>query len=193
MKVEQRIGRIDRIGQQYENVYVLNLCYAGSAEEIVYGRLLQRLSQAGLIVGAQQLSLLPVTEREFEDLAAGRLDEKELTKRAEARARDAQARQRSMEISPQDLCEIYERLDAKEAANPSPVTLDKIWTAISSSPYLRSLGCRVLPDESARAIELNHIPGVPGGTVLTASRDTFERGLPEVRGLRFASLTPSWP
>ena len=51
MKVEQRIGRIDRIGQQHEKVYVLNLCYAGSAEEIVYGRLLQRLSQAGLIVG----------------------------------------------------------------------------------------------------------------------------------------------
>jgi hypothetical protein len=44
-----------------------------------------------------------------------------------------------------------------------------------------------LPDESARAIELNHIPGVPDGTVLTASRDTFERGLPEVNALRFAS------
>jgi hypothetical protein len=166
---------------------VLNLCYAGSAEEIVYGRLLQRLSQAGLIVGAQQLSLLPVTESEFEDLAAGRLDEKELTKRAEARARNAQVRQRSMEISPQDLYEIYERLDAQATAKPSPVTLDDIWTAITSSPYLRSLGCRILPDESARAIELNHIPGVPDGTVLTASRDTFERGLPEVNALRFAS------
>ena len=67
------------------------------------------------------------------------------------------------------------------------MTLDDVWDAISSSPYLRSLGCRVLPDESARAIELNHIPGVPDGTVLTASRDTFERGLPEVSGLRFAS------
>jgi hypothetical protein len=40
---------------------------------------------------------------------------------------------------------------------------------------------------ATRAIELNHIPGVPDGTVLTASRNTFERGLPEVNGLRFAS------
>ena len=100
MKVEQRIGRIDRIGQQHEKVYVLNFCYAGSAEEIVYGRLLQRLSDAGLIVGAQQLSLLPVTEHEFGEIAAGRLSEKELTRRAEERARDAQARQQSMEIPP---------------------------------------------------------------------------------------------
>jgi ERCC4-related helicase len=51
MKVEQRIGRIDRIGQKHDKVYVLNLCYAGSAEEIVYGRLLQRLARTGLIVG----------------------------------------------------------------------------------------------------------------------------------------------
>jgi len=187
MKVEQRIGRIDRIGQVHEKVYVLNLCYAGSAEETVYGRLLQRLAHAGLIVGAQQLSLLPVTEDEFKQLAARQLEESALMERAEARARDAQARQRSMEIPPQDLYEIYERLDAQAATNRAPVTLDDIWGTISSSAYLHSLGCRVLPEGIARAIELNHIPGVPDGTVLTASRDTFERGLPGVNGLRFAS------
>ncbi len=142
MKVEQRIGRIDRIGQQHEKVYVLNLCYAGSAEDIVYGRLL---------------------------------------------ARAAQARRRSMEIPPQDLCEIYERLDARAEANPPPVTLDDIWLAIGNSPYLRSLGCRVLPDETARAAELKHIPGAPEGCVLTASRDVYERGLPGIDCLRFAS------
>ena len=38
MKVEQRIGRIDRIGQRHRNISVLNLCYADSAEDIVYGR-----------------------------------------------------------------------------------------------------------------------------------------------------------
>jgi Helicase conserved C-terminal domain len=31
MKVEQRIGRIDRIGQRHQDIYVLNLCYADSA------------------------------------------------------------------------------------------------------------------------------------------------------------------
>jgi len=184
MKVEQRIGRI---GQVHDKVYVLNLCYADSAEEIVYGRLLQRLAHAGLIVGAQQLSLLPVTEDEFEQLAAGQLEETELMERAEERAREAQARQRSMEMPPQDLYEIYERLDSEAAGNRAPVTLDDIWNAICSSAYLRSLGCQVLPDEKARAVELNHIPGIRDGTVLTASRETFERGLPGVSRLHFAS------
>lgn len=187
MKVEQRIGRIDRIGQKHDKVYVLNLCYAGSAEEIVYGRLLQRLAQAGLIVGTQQLSLLPVTEHEFEDLAAGRLSEAELIARAEKRARETQSRQRSMEIPPQDLFEIYERLDAQVQQRRPPVTLDDIWAAISSSPYLASRGCRVLPDSGSRAIELNHVPGVADGTVLTVSREAYERGLPDETPLRFAS------
>lgn len=35
MKVEQRIGRIDRIGQKYSDIEVLNMCYLGSTEEIV--------------------------------------------------------------------------------------------------------------------------------------------------------------
>jgi superfamily II DNA or RNA helicase len=187
MKVEQRIGRIDRIGQQHSKIYVLNLCYVGSAEEIVYGRLLDRLSHARLIVGAQQFSLLPVTERDFEDLAAGRLKEGELIERAEARAREVALRQRSMEISPEDLYEIYERQAAQGAERPAPVTLDDIWASLSGSAYLGSLGCRVLDDEGARAIELNHIPGVPDGTVLTASRETYERGLVQVNSLRFAS------
>jgi len=188
MKVEQRIGRIDRIGQEHEKVYVLNLCYTGSAEEIVYGRLLQRLAHAGLIVGAQQLSLLPITEHEFEQLAAGQLQETELMRLAEARAREAQARQRTMEIPPQDLYEIYERLETQVAANPTPVTLDDIWATLSTSAYLQSLGCRVLSDPTAHAIELNHVPGVSDGTVLTASRFTFEGGLPGASGLRFGHI-----
>jgi hypothetical protein len=186
MKIEQRIGRIDRIGQQHEKVYVLNLCYANSAEDIVYGRLLERLSKTGLIVGNQQLSLLPVTEQEFDDLAADRLSEEELMQRAEARAREAQSRQCRMEMPARDLFEIYERLTSKAAANPAPVTLEDIWTTISRAGYLRSLGCRVLADVS-RAIELNHIPGVSDGTVLTVSREAFECGLPNVSRLGFAS------
>jgi superfamily II DNA or RNA helicase len=188
MKVEQRIGRIDRIGQQHAKICVLNLCTVGSAEEIVYGRLLERLSRAGLIVGTQQLSLLPVTEHEFEDLAAGRLSETELMERAEKRAREAQDHQRSMEISPEDLYEIYERQAAQGAETPAPVTLDDIWAVLSGSAYLRSLDCRVLDDEGMQAIELNRIPGVPDGTILSVSRETYERGLPQSTGpIRFAS------
>jgi hypothetical protein len=67
------------------------------------------------------------------------------------------------------------------------VTLDDIWAAISGSPYLALLGCRVLPDRGTRGIELNHIPEVADGTVRTVSREAYERGLPDDTPLRFAS------
>jgi superfamily II DNA or RNA helicase len=43
MKVEQRIGRVDRIGQQSESVDIINLIARNTIEEIVYDRLYQRL------------------------------------------------------------------------------------------------------------------------------------------------------
>lgn len=110
-----------------------------------------------------------------------------VTQRAEERALAAAGRQRRMEMPARDLFEIYERLDAKAAAIRAPVTLDGIWATISSSDYLRSLGCRVLPDTTWRAIELNHIPGVPDGTILMASRYAYEHRLPKASGLGFAT------
>jgi hypothetical protein len=42
-----------------------------SAEQILYDRLLKRLAEAGVVVGTQQPSLLPVTLDEFCALAEG--------------------------------------------------------------------------------------------------------------------------
>jgi hypothetical protein len=186
MKVEQRIGRIDRIGQTHDTICVSNLCYLGSAEEVVYGRLLARLARAGAVVGTQQLSLLPVTTQEFQDLASGALSQDELARRAEQRAAEAQQRTASMAVSARDLFDTYVRLsgqDGSEAgAAPSaedraPVDLDAIWQALSASAYLRALGCVQLPDPNSRCLELNNVPGIANGTLLTASRDGFEHGI----------------
>lgn len=43
MKIEQRIGRIDRIGQQAERIVIWNLMYADTIDDRVYTRLLERL------------------------------------------------------------------------------------------------------------------------------------------------------
>jgi superfamily II DNA/RNA helicase len=110
MKVEQRIGCIDRIGQRHRDISVLNLCYADSAEHIVYDRLLTRLAEAVKIVGTQQMSLLPVTPEEFSELANATLSTETLERRAMERARLAQQRAASMEMSPQELYQIYVRL-----------------------------------------------------------------------------------
>lgn len=76
--LEQRIGRIDRIGQLHTDIYVQHFCYLGSVEEIVYDRLLNRLGSMISVVGDQPVSLLPVTEEDFRRLATGEVTEAQL-------------------------------------------------------------------------------------------------------------------
>ncbi|GEA14122.1 hypothetical protein E308F_03630 [Moorella sp. E308F] len=188
MKIEQRIGRIDRIGQKHRDVYVLNLCYTGSAEEIVYGRLLSRLAQANLIVGTQQVSLLPVEPEDFRQLAEGTLTEKELEARAFEKLKEQRRRTESMEINPQELYEIYMRLDRLAERRPSPVNLAAIWEALQGSPYLRRLGCAFGDEDGKPVLTLAGIEGVPEGAVLTVSRELYEQGLAgDGRRVHFAS------
>lgn len=44
MRIEQRIGRIDRIGQEAEQILIWNFVYEDSIDERVYDRLLERLN-----------------------------------------------------------------------------------------------------------------------------------------------------
>ncbi|ACV62403.1 helicase domain protein [Desulfofarcimen acetoxidans DSM 771] len=177
MKVEQRIGRIDRIGQKHEDIYVLNLCYAGSAEEVVYGRLLNRLANANMIVGTQQVSLLPVEQEEFSQLAEGTLTPEELMARAQERLVLQRQHTESMEISPKELYEIYKRMAQIDDQRTTPVNLEAIWETLSQSQYLRHLGCTVSDEPAKPALTLFGIDGIPSGTVLTTSRALYEEGL----------------
>ena len=43
MRIEQRIGRIDRIGQMAEKISIWNLCYANTIDERIYSKLLVKL------------------------------------------------------------------------------------------------------------------------------------------------------
>lgn len=175
MKVEQRIGRIDRIGQKHKDIFVQNLCYLGSAEEIVYGRLLSRLAEANLIVGTQQVSLLPVTPEEFQQLAEGVMTQEELTAIARERIEMRRKQTESMEISPQDLYDIYMRM--ARASNPAPVNLAAIWETLSGSQYLKDLGCVVSNEPERPVLSLFGLEHIPDGAVLTVSRDLYEEGL----------------
>ena len=61
MRVEQRIGRIDRIGQPRDVVRVINLYYQGTIETQVYRRLQQRITLFGDVVGRLQPILASAT------------------------------------------------------------------------------------------------------------------------------------
>jgi len=54
MRVEQRIGRIDRIGQVFETVEILNYFYSGTVEETIYTRLSDRIGWFNQVVGELQ-------------------------------------------------------------------------------------------------------------------------------------------
>lgn len=177
MKVEQRIGRIDRIGQKHKDIYVQNLCYLGSAEEIVYGRLLKRLAEANMIVGTQQLSLLPVEPEDFLQLAEGKMTEDDLVAKARERIALQRKNTESMEIDPQALYEIYLRLAHTSERWSAPVNLPAIGEALCGSRYLRDLGCLVLEKVAEPTLILSGIEQIPDGTVMTISRRLYEEGL----------------
>ncbi len=140
MKVEQRIGRIDRIGQKYREIQVLNMCYLGSTEETVYGRLYDHLKEANLVVGTQQISLLPVEPREFRDLQSRKISEAELEERSRARLKAQQEAVSSMEMGADDQYEMYRRLSEHMRAAPAPAGLRDLQQALLSSPALISRG-----------------------------------------------------
>ncbi|MBD1871883.1 DEAD/DEAH box helicase family protein [Nodosilinea sp. FACHB-131] len=60
MRVEQRIGRIDRIGQRYPTVTIHNFCYDGTVEAKVYKKLRDRIGAFESVVGTLQPILAQV-------------------------------------------------------------------------------------------------------------------------------------
>ena len=60
MRVEQRIGRIDRIGQRYGTVRIHNFYYDGTVEAKVYRKLRDRIDAFSTVVGKLQPILAKV-------------------------------------------------------------------------------------------------------------------------------------
>lgn len=67
MVVEQRIGRIDRFGQQSEKVHIYNFIVAGSIQEDIYTRLLDRIGIFRSTVGGIEAILDAKIEGEGRD------------------------------------------------------------------------------------------------------------------------------
>ena len=186
MKVEQRIGRIDRIGQKCNEIFVLNLCFANSAEQFVYERLLQRLAQANLVVGAQQFSMLPVTTEEFQALADKSMTEKQVENIAMERAGRQRENNRLMEVPVEELFNVYLRLSQTYREQTLPVSLPEIWQILSESEFLKSLGCEL--SECKRYLSIHGVEFIPDGSALTVDRNLYDEGLPNGDALYFASF-----
>ena len=68
MKIEQRIGRIDRIGQRSEKVLIHNLGYADSIDERIYDLLLEKLNIFNRAIGGMEVVLGELINKLTSDL-----------------------------------------------------------------------------------------------------------------------------
>jgi ERCC4-related helicase len=133
MKVEQRIGRIDRIGQRYEKIRVINLAYNDTVEADVYFALGKRINLFQGLVGRLQpiLSRLP---KQFEEVALEKKEDREA-----ARHRllaDLEQATREVDQGGLDIDEVAaDALDIDKVPEPS-LTLNELDVVLNRSGIL---------------------------------------------------------
>ena len=134
MRVEQRIGRIDRLGQEHLTIRIVNLHYEGTVETDVYRVLRNRISLFESVVGRLQpiLAQLPRT------IAAA-----VFSRRGNVSAMiDRQVDEARADGFDLDTVLIEDATFPERA--PSPVMLDDL-NRVIASPDLMPLGTRVQP------------------------------------------------
>jgi len=168
MKVEQRIGRIDRIGQKFPKVRIINLAYADTVEADVYFSLSKRIGLFQGVVGKLQpiLSKLP---KEFE-AAALRRDGDRDRGRQEA-VRNVEVMVTEAEQAAFDIDEVSEADLAPPQFLPSPVTPQDVDQILGDEELLPpGVHCRALGDSTFGIV----IPGSPDEARITAKPDLFD-------------------
>lgn len=94
MRVEQRIGRIDRLGQAFEKIRIVNLHYDDTVETDVYHALRQRIGLFSKVVGKLQ-PILAALPKQIADVALAKSKDKakeraDLVQELETQIRDRQ-------------------------------------------------------------------------------------------------------
>ena len=93
MRVEQRIGRIDRLGQRYDTIRIVNLHYEGTVETDVYRALRNRIGLFESVVGRLQPILARLPRAISQAVLSGEDRERaNMVDDIERQARDAETR-----------------------------------------------------------------------------------------------------
>jgi len=129
MRVEQRIGRIDRIGQQYKDIWVRNYFYQDTIEDIIYQRLSDRINWFEVVVGDLQPILAEVGEV-TRRLAMLSTDERQ--NKLDQEITQLRQRLQNREVESLNLDEFAES-GVYRPANPPPVTLLDLQTTLTTS------------------------------------------------------------
>ena len=141
MRVEQRIGRIDRLGQMHSTLRIVNLHYEGTVETDVYRVLRERIGLFETVVGRLQpiLAQLPRTISDAVLSGGDResADRANIVDAIERRTREAETRGFDIDAAlDEDL--------AMAVREPSPVTMDDL-DRVVGAPDLMPPGVDVQP------------------------------------------------
>ena len=93
-KIEQRIGRIDRIGQLEEQILIWNLVYEDSIDDRVYDRLLERLGAFRQALGSMEAVLGEEMRKLAYELLSHRLTPEQMNRRIDSSALAIEIKQR---------------------------------------------------------------------------------------------------
>ena len=191
MRVEQRIGRIDRIGQRYAEVHVHNYFFRDTVEAIVYDRLSDRIDWFEHVVGTLQ-PILHNVGRAITKLAM--MGRRERDRDFDDTLSEIEQQADAHEQAGIDLDALVDESIGSSAVPESPVTLEDIERAFLASDVTRQrfLSHATIPDaywlhsgESARAVTFSprvfdrHPSSVE---LLTYGNPTFDDLLDEVVG-----------
>ena len=133
MRVEQRIGRIDRLGQQNETIRVVNLHYEGTVETDVYRALRKRIGLFESVVGRLQPILAQLPRTISQTVLAGESrDARERANVVDAIEREAQERRNTGF----DIDAVIESDLAMPARPPSIVTMEDLDRIIGASDLM---------------------------------------------------------
>jgi len=145
MRVEQRIGRLDRIGQKHPTVLVFNYFYRDTVEAEIYRRLGDRIRWFEEVVGTLQ----PILHRVGESIRAVAMEPGH--RRDRALAEELASLGRELDGHHPEVLELAAEVEAdfatppedESSEGPPPVTPAELEEALTGSP---TLGPRFTPD-----------------------------------------------
>ncbi|HAG84657.1 MAG TPA: helicase, partial [Cyanobacteria bacterium UBA12227] len=154
MRVEQRIGRLDRIGQIYPTVKIHNFYYDGTVEAKVYKKLRDRINAFATVVGNLQPILAQVpTFIEQAAMSADPEEEDVLMSEFDQVLNTPPLRPALEEMVAMDVEADLE--DIRQPISPAPVTPETIEQLFTTSTILRSCGALFEP-QSERTWALSY-------------------------------------
>lgn len=167
MRVEQRIGRVDRLGQRFDRIAVVNLMYEDTVETDVYRALRTRINLFTAVVGRLQPILASMPQRIAEVSLAGARE------REQARANLVAHLHQEAAAPPAESFDINDAIEAalEVGSRPPPSYGLEELGRLLDHPKLLPPGCEA---KRANAKDVFwHQPGMPPVAV-TTDPDFFE-------------------